>query len=258
MPAAAHRGAIAFGMVHIPVSLYTAISTNSVSFNQLHRDSHARIRYKKVREDTGQEVAPEEIVKGYQYEPGRYIVLTENELELMKTEKDKAITILQFIKMGSIDPIYFEKTYYVTPDSGSDKAYALLLSAMEQENVAAIAKTVLGTKETLLAISPLRGCLVAVTLYYQEEVKPIPQAIGSYQISAAEMNMAKMLVQAMTGQFQPEQYHETYAQRLRDAIQQKISGGQFILPRQEEQGNVINLMDALQRSINNHNRAWGH
>ncbi len=257
MPAAAHKGAIQFGLVYIPVSLHTAVSTNDISFNQLHRDSHARIRYKKVREDTGQEVSTDEIVKGYQYEPGKYVVLTEAELEQMKSEKDRAITILQFVNRDSIQPVYFEKAYYVTPDSGSDKAYSLLLAAMEQENVVAIAKSVLGTKETMMALSPLRGCILLETLYYQEEIKPVPQALGSFQISDREMNMAKMLISSMTSTFQPEQYHETYAQRLKDAIQQKISGRQFVSPRQEQEDNVINLMDALAKSIQQRPRMWG-
>ena len=257
VPAAAHKGAIQFGLVYIPVALHTAVSTNDISFHQLHKDSHARIRYKKVREDTGQEVQPNEIVKGYQYEPNKYVVLTETELEQMKSEKDRAITILQFVKRDSIQPVYFEKSYYVTPDSGSDKAYSLLLAAMEQENVTAIAKSVLGTKENIMALSALRGCILLETLYYQEEIKPVPQSLGSFQISSQEMNMAKMLIQSMTGNFQPEQYHETYTQRLKEAIQQKINGQQFTVPAHQQSGNVINLMDALQRSIQQQPRMWG-
>ncbi len=258
MPAAAHKGAIQFGLVYIPVSLYTAVSANDISFNQLHKDSHARIRYKKVREDTGQEVSSDEIVKGYQYEPGKYVVLSEAELEQMKTEKDRSINILQFVSRDGIQPVYYEKAYYLTPDSGSDKAYSLLLAAMEQENVMAIAQSILGTKETMMALFPLGGCILLETLHYQDEIKPVPKPLGSYQISAQEMNMAKTLIQTMTGTFQPEQYHETYAQRLKEAIQQKINGQQFAVPKQEHGGNVISLMDALQKSIQQRPRMWGN
>ena len=248
MPGAAKKGAIQFGLVYIPVSMYTTVSEGRTSFNQLHKDSHARIRYKKVREDTGQEVSSEEIVKGYQYQPGKYVVLTDDEMERMKTAKDKAITILQFVPRESINPVFYDKAYYLTPD-GSDKAYALLHAAMAQENVMAVARTVLGTSETMLAITPMgNGSLLMETLYYMEEVKPIPQPIGQMPVNDSELKMARMMVQGMKGTFQPEQYHDTYAQRLQEAISRKIQGQEVVAP-QENVSSVADLMDALQRSL---------
>lgn len=248
MPAAAHKGAIAFGLVYIPVSLYTAVSEGGVSFNQLHKDSMARIRYKKVRADTGEEVPPEQIVRGYQYERDRYVVLTDEEIEAVKTPKDKTITILHFAPNGSIDPIYYDKTYYAAPD-GADKAYALLREAMERQNVVAVAKTVLGTRESLLCLSPGHEGIIVETLHYMSEIKSVPKAFVQPELTEAERSMAAALIQAMTGPFQPEQYRDEYEVRLRAAIEGKINGQEVAAAQPQQAGNVIDLMEALQRSL---------
>lgn len=249
MPAAAHTGAISFGLLYIPIKLYTAISQGGVSFNQLHRDSHARINYKKVRKDTGEEVKSEEIVRGYQYEKDKYIVLSDEELEQMKSPKDKAITITQFVPGGSINPLYYDKAYYVVPD-GSNKPYYLLHEVMKHQKLIAIATTILGTKDTVMALSPGDNGLIAQTLFYQTEIKPMPVPMvgGADSISDAEMNMATMLVQSMTSEFKPEQYRDAYEDKLREVIQAKINGNEISSP-QEKPGTVIDLMDALQRSL---------
>lgn len=248
MPAAAHSGAIAFGMVYIPIKLYTAISEGGVRFNQLHAGSGSRIKYKKVREDTGEEVSAQEIVKGYEYEKGKYVVLTLDEIERMKTPRDKAITILHFAPRGSIDPLYYDKSYYAVPD-GSDKAYGLLREAMQQQNVVAIAKTVLGTKETLLALSATNDGIMAETLHFYNEIKPMPKPMIAVQSTQAEQNMAQMLVQSMTQPFRPTAYHDEYEARVMEAIQQKINGREIVAAQSGQQNNVIDLMDALQRSL---------
>lgn len=249
MPTAAHKAAISFGLVYIPVALYTATQENKVSFNQLHSDSNARIRYKKVRDDTGEEVSSGEIVKGYQYAKDQYVVLTDDEIERMKTPKDKEITIMQFVPLGSIDPLYYEKSYYVVPE-GSDKAYNLLLSAMKQQQVMAVARTVLGTSETMLTLSPRDEGIICETLHFYSEVKPMPKAIAKSDISKEEMNMGIMLIDSMRGEFQPENYKDEYAERLKEAIQSKIEGREFVTARAEAAPNsVVNLMDALQRSL---------
>lgn len=253
MPAAAHKAAISFGLVYIPVALFTATKENRVSFNQLHADSNARVRYKKIREDTGEEVTSKDIVKGYEYSKGQYIVLTDDEIERMKTPKDKAITILQFVPRGSIDPLYYEKSYYVVPE-GSDKAYNLLLSAMQQQNVMAVARTVLGTSETMLTLSPHNDGIILETLHFYSEVKPMPKSIAKSEISDAEMKMGVMLIDSMRGEYQPENYRDEYADRLKEAIQSKIEGRESVAAQTGAPNNVVNLMDALQRSLE-HTRA---
>ena len=203
IPAASHKGAIAFGLVYILVNLYNAVSDGGVSFNQLDRESGARIKYKKVRADTGEEVKPESIVKGYQYEKGRYVVLTDKEIERMKTPRDRAITILHFAAKDSVDPIFFEKCYYAIPDR-SDKAFALLREGMLRENVVAIAKTVIGTKETLMMLYSHNDGILADTLHYQHEIKAIPKPYLHTPVVDAELNMAVMLIQNMTAPFKPK------------------------------------------------------
>lgn len=248
MPAAAHKAAIAFGMVYIPVSLYTAINETGISFNQLSADGQSRIQYKKVRADNGREVSSADIVRGYQYEKDKYVVLTNDEIERMKSKRDKAITILHFCPLGSVPPIFFEKTYYIVPDGG-DKAYALLLMAMREEQKIAIAKTVIGTKETLIALVPDENGLVAETLHYLEEIKPIPKPMTVPQISTQELDMAKMLIRSMDRAFDPALYHDTYRKRLMDAIQAKIQGQEIIAPGDEQAGNVIDLMEAMKEML---------
>ncbi len=248
MPSISRKGAIQFGLVYIPVNLYTTVTEGRTSFNQLHKDSHARIRYKKVREDTGQEVSSDEIVKGYQYEPGKYVVLSDDELEKMKSAKDKAISILQFVPHDSINPVFFDKTYYMTPD-GSDKAYALLHAAMAQENVMAVARTVMGTSETMLTITPMgNGSLLMETLYFMDEVKPVPQPVGRLDVNDAELMMARQMIATMKGTYQPDQYRDTYTEKLHDAILLKVQGLEAVEPRENAMG-AADLMDALKRSL---------
>ena len=249
MPTAAHKGAIAFGMIYIPVSLYTATSSTGISFNQLTADGKSRIQYRKVRADNGQEVSSSEIVKGYQYQKDKYVVITDDEIERLKTPKDKTITILHFCPMGSVPVVFFEKSYNVVPD-GSDKAYALLLSAMQEENMMAIASTVLGTKETLVAIIPSENSLALETLYYLEEIKAVPKPVTVPQLSGQELEMAKMVIHSMVKEFDATQYHDTYRERMLSAIQAKIEGQQIVAPQQDEKpNNVVNMMEALQQML---------
>ncbi len=248
MPSTIKKGAIQFGLVYIPVSLYTTNTEGRTSFNQLYKGTNVRIRYKKVREDTGTEVSPEDIVKGYQYEPGKYVVIDDDELERMKSPKDKAISIIQFVPRDSINPVFYDKAYYLTPD-GSDKAYALLHAAMAKEKVMAVARTVIGTNETMLTISPMEnGSLLMETLYFIDEVKPIPQSVGEVPVNDTEVNMAGMMIKAMMGIYQPEEHHDTYAKRLHEAIMKKIQGQQVVQP-QEDAFSAIDLMEALKRSL---------
>lgn len=248
--AVAHKGAISFGLVHIPVSLYTASDKTGISFNQLHRKCMSRIRYKKSCPDCHiDDVPPEDIVKGYEYEKDRYIVIEDEELEKIKTEKDKTIYIMCFVSLSEIDPIYYEKTYYVAPE-GSDRAYMLLKQAMESEQKVAIAKSVMGTKEKLLTIRATKYGLLIETMFFEEEIKAMPKPIGDIQINAQELDMAKLLINNMTANFKPETYRDEYTVRLKEAIMRKINGSEITSPQPEGAGAIANLMDALQRSIN--------
>lgn len=209
-----------------------------------------RIKYKKSCPKCQiDEVSADEIVKGYEYEKDRYIVMEDEEFEKIKTEKDKAIYIMSFVSLSEIDPIYYEKTYYVAPD-GSDRAYMLLKQAMESERKVAIAKTVMGTKEKLLTIRAVNYGLLIETMYFEEEIKAMPKPIGYIQINTQELDMAKMLINNMTTSFKPEKYKDEYTNRLKEAIMNKINGSEIVSPQTEGAGAIANLMDALQKSIN--------
>ncbi len=146
--AVAHKGAISFGLVHIPISLYTAVQDNDIRFNQLHKDDNSRIQYKKVCGHCGKQIDAADIIKGFEYEKDRYVVVTDEDFEKIKTEKDKSIQIMQFANLDEISPVFYDRTYHAVPEKGGERAFELLRRAMMEENKVAIGKTVLGTKET--------------------------------------------------------------------------------------------------------------
>lgn len=248
MASVSHKGAISFALVHIPVSFYTATRDNKVSFNQLHRQTHQRIRYKKVLDD-GTEVKPEDIVKGYEHEKDQYVILEDADFEVIKTENDKSIQILHFAQVEEIDPIYYEKSYYIIPDAGGDKAFELLRTAMLEEGKVAIARTVIRDNETLIALLPTSNGMLAETLFYQDEIKPMPKAYTQVPVNADELQVAKTLIGSMVKPFEPSDYKDEYTERLRAAIAQKIEGKEITAPQPEAGGNVISLMDALKASL---------
>ncbi|MBR5226435.1 MAG: Ku protein, partial [Clostridia bacterium] len=190
-----------------------------------------------------------DIVKGYQYEKDKYVIFTEDDFDKIKTKKDKQISITQFVDLAEIDPIYFEKAYYVKP-TGALNAFNVLLSAMEFENKAGIAKTVLGTKETLFLIRAHKGRMLANTLYFYSEIQKPPE-ISKSKPTKQEIELAKMLISQMTAPFKPEKYKDEYYLKLQKAIKKKIAGQEIVETKNTElaPSKVINLMDALKKSI---------
>ena len=243
------KSAISFGLVYIPVSLHTATSDIDIKFNQLHKETKERIRYKKTCPNCGDEVGPEDIVKGFEYDKGRYVIVTENDMEKIKTEKDRTIQILHFTDLNQINPIYYEKTYHAVPEPGGEKAFELLRRAMAEEGKIAIAKTVLGTKETLLALMPDENGILAETLFYEDEIKDLPKSYSRQPVADAELAMAKTLLSSMDRPFDPSIHHDEYQARLKDLISQKIAGKETVAPNTEPQSNVIDLMEALKKSV---------
>lgn len=251
--AATHKGAISFGLVHIPVALHTATRDNDIHFNQLHREDGSRIQYKKVCGHCGKEMKTQDIVKGFEYAPGNYVTMTEDDFEKAKTEKDKTIYILHFSDLSSIRPIYYDKTYHAVPEAGGDKAYELLRKAMLEENKVAIAKTVMGSSEKLLAIIPTQSGILIETMFFQDEVKEIPKEPAHPDLNSSELTMAKSLINAMVKDFEPAAYHNEYQERLRQTIENKINGKDTVSAPEEKEGNVIDLMEALQKSLEQQN-----
>lgn len=251
------QSAISFGLVHIPVGLYTATQDNDIHFNQLVKDNNERVRYKKTCPSCKKELTNNDIVKGYQYEKDKYVVITDDDFEKIKTEKDRSIQIMLFSSLSGIDPIYYEKSYYVLPEKGGEKAFELLRQAMYDEKKVAIGKVVLGSKETLVVLIPQKEGILMETLYYYDEVKEIPRELPRPKPNKKELDMAKQLIDEMDGAFRPEQYSDEYQHRLRDLIEKKIEGQEIVAPKQEEQSNIIDLMDALKASLGQSKKAAG-
>lgn len=244
-----HKGAISLGLLYIPVGLYTTTRDNDVKFNQLCKDTKERVKYKKYCPSCSKEVKSDDIIKGYEYENDKYVIMTQDELEKIKTKKDKTIHIIQFVNLPEIDQIYYERNYYAIPETGAEKAFELLRTAMLSENKVALAKTVIGTKENLIVLYPTEEGIIAKTLFYQDEVVPVPRQLAHVELSEAEVTMAKTLINSMTGSFDASSYKDEYQERLRDAILQKIHGEDIVAVDTSVPPNVIDLMEALQRTI---------
>ena len=247
--AVSHRGAISFGMVYIPVGLYTATQDNDIHFNQLCKEDGSRVKYKKVCSGCGKEIGAGDIVKGFEYEKGKYVTLTDDDFEKAKSEKDRTIHILHFTDLQSIRPIYFDKTYHAIPEQGGDKAFELLRRAMKEEGKIAVAKTVIGTKEKLLALLPTDDGILIETLFFSDEIKEVPREPTHPEVKKPELTMARSLVKAMVQPFEPEQYDDTYKARLWEIINRKIQGKEIISAPDTVQVNVIDIMEALKQSL---------
>lgn len=249
--AAAHKGAISFGLVHIPVQLWKTTQNSDISFHQLCKDSKQRIRYKKMCPHGNKEVKSSDIVKGYEYEKDSYVILREDELEALKSEKDRSMHILQFTKLSEIDARYYEKNYYAIPEKAAEKAYELLRKAMLDAQVVAIAKTVLHTKETLLALCPQDEGIIVKTLFYKDEMVEIPRDIVQPATSKSEQRMANQLVKAMMKHFDPADYHDEYQQRLYAHIMDKVNGNKISKTQQSDGQTMLpmDLVEALKQSI---------
>lgn len=245
------KGAISFGLVYIPVNLYTATQDSDISFNQLHKTDKSRIRYKKVCAHCGKEVEAKDIVRGFQYAKDQYVVITDEEIEKIKTEKDRTITILSFTSLDEISPVYYDKAYHVAPQKGGGKALELLRQAMIKKNRAALGRTVFGNSEKLLVIIPREDGMLIQTLLYQDEIKEIPVEYEKPKVSEAELDMAEKLISGMEEPFEPEKYKDEFQEKLKALIDDKIAGKTVEKPKEEKSGKIIDLMEALKASVKN-------
>ena len=254
MPRAIWSGAISFGLVNIPVKLYSAVSRKTVRFHQIDSESGGRVRQKRVGPD-GDEVAYEQIVKGYEIGPDRYVTITPEELESLEPQKTRTIDIEDFVDLEDIDPMFYDHPYYLAPDTGAAKAYRLLVDAMEDSGKVAIARVVLRSKEHLVAIRPRSGVLALETMLFSDEVIP-PDSLdelagdGEVATSDRELKMAKQLIDSLTSEFEPEKYRDEYRERVLELIERKAQGETVVIEAPaEEPAKVPDLMAALEASI---------
>jgi DNA end-binding protein Ku len=247
------KGAISFGLVTIPVKLYTATEAKDVRFNLLHEACRSPVQYRKWCANCDREIASEEIVKGYEYDRGRYVIIGENDLETMPTAAGRTVDIVDFVRLDQIDPIYFEKTYYLEPGEGGAKAYALLRRAMEQTGRIAIARVVIRSKESLAALRVYQnGVLAMETMHFPDEIRSTAGLTGIVEpeLRPSEMEMAVNLVGSLSGDFHPEKFQNEYRQELLTMIHAKIAGEEVVaVSPAPERGQVVDLMEALRASI---------
>jgi DNA end-binding protein Ku len=247
-------GTITFGLVTVPVKLVTATRSQDVRFNQLEEGTGSRIRYRKVSEATGEEVPNERIVKGYEISPGQYVVVDQEEMDAFAPKATRMIEIEDFVDLDQIDPIFFDNPYYLTPDRGAAKPYRLLLDAMADLEKVAVGRFVLRGKEHLVAIRPLGDALCIETMRYVDEVVPIEELDGlpegEVEPTKRELDMAHQLIEALSGDFEPEKYHDEYREQMRELIEKKAAGEEIVAePLVEEPAKVVDLMAALEASL---------
>jgi DNA end-binding protein Ku len=257
MPRAIWSGAISFGLVNIPVKLYSAVSRKTVRFHQIDAESGGRVRQKRVGPD-GEEIPYEQIVKGYEIGPDRYVTITPEELESLEPQKTRTIDIEDFVDLEQIDPIFYDHPYYLAPDTGAAKAYRLLVDAMEESGKVAVARVVLRSKEHLVAIRPRDGALAMETMLFSDEVispeslEELAAADGDVKTSDRELTMAQQLIDSLTSEFEPEKYRDEYRERVLDLIERKAQGETIVIEEPAaEPKEVPDLMAALEASIAN-------
>lgn len=244
-----YKTSINFGLVYIPVNLSIAVKDNNISFNMLHKKTMSRVQYKKTCVDcNNKEVNANDVVKAYQYEDGKYVIFEESDFEKLKTNKDKNITIEHFATLNEIDPIFYDKTYYVVP-TGGYKAFSLLKRAMEDLKKVGIAKTILGNKEALIMLRVKNDQMYLNTMHFFEEIVNNPYQDNDTEVDIRELDLAKAIIDNMTVSFKPALYQDDYKERLLGAIEAKIRG-QELLPLKDNQPNqVSSLFDALEQSL---------
>jgi DNA end-binding protein Ku len=248
-------GAISFGLVNVPVKLYSAVSRKTVRFHQLNADTGHRIAQKRVDSVTGDEIPYEKIVKGFELTKDRYVVITPEELDSVAPEKTRAIDIEDFVDLEDIDPIFYDHPYYLVPDKGSAKAYGLLLEAMRESGKVAIARVVIRSKEQLVAIRPAGDVLTMETMLFHDEVVPtddldgVPDA-SDLKTSDRELKMAQQLIASLSSDFEPSKYSDEYREKVLELVERKAEGQEIaIQPEAEEPAKVPDLMAALEASL---------
>lgn len=248
------KGNISFGLVSIPIKLHAATEDKDIKLRSLHKECHTPIKYEKICPVCEKELELEEIVKGYEITKGKFVVLDENELaDLKKISEERAVELIDFIKLEEIDPIYFERSYYLSPNTGGTKAYGLLRKALVESGKAGVAKIVMRSKERLAILRVFEHTLLMETIHFPDEVRKaadVPGVPTDDQITKRELDTAILLIDQLTSPFEPEKYKDEYRTKLMELIESKQTGKKVVTPIEKEPAaNVTDLMAALQASI---------
>ncbi|MGI8559182.1 MAG: Ku protein [Solirubrobacteraceae bacterium] len=257
MARAIWTGSVSFGLVNVPVGLYSAVQTKGVRFHQLHREDNVRIQQKRVCPADGEEVAFEDIVKGYELTPGQYVVIDPAELEALAPERRRTIDIEDFVELSEIDPIYFDKPYYLVPTAGGEKPYRLLLEAMRASKRVAIARFVLRGRENLVAIRSANELLVLETMVFADEVVPAkrvldPEELAAVKTTQRELSVAQQLVESLSSEWDPGRYRDSYREQVLALIDRKAAGEELTAvqaPEPTAAKPAPDLIGALEESL---------
>jgi DNA end-binding protein Ku len=242
-------GTISFGLVSIPVRMFSATESKELRFHFVDRNDLEPVGYDKVRKDTGEHVDPDDIVRAFEIEKGRYVPLEPDDLDRLDIELTHGIDICDFVQLDEIDPVYFRQAYYLLPQDGGEKPYRLLEQALEDSERVGIAKVVIRNKQHLAALRSWNGTLVLETMYYADEVRQPERFDGNARLQKPEVEMAKSLVENLSEPFKPEKYDDTYRKELLDLLRAKAKGKPLPEPEAEEEGEVVDLMAALRESV---------
>jgi DNA end-binding protein Ku len=253
------RGAISFGLVSIPIRVYTATEEKTLRFNQLHDEDFGRIRYQRVCAKCGKEVPFEHIVKGYEYEKDKYVILTDEDLDAVPVASTRNIDIQQFVDQAEIDPIYYKKTYYLGPEEAGLKAYQLLAEALREGGKVGVAKVSFRDKEHLAAIRLMDNLLVLDTMFWPDEIREakFPELDQEVRVSDKEVQMAESLIENLSEPWSPEAYQDEYRVALLDIVEKKVAGEEIEEIAPVEPARVVDLMDALKQSVEATKKATG-
>lgn len=244
------NGMVSFGMVSIPVRLAPATSSKDITFNELHKTCHSRMKRQRMCPVCNKEVPGDEVVKGYEWAKGQYIELTEEDFEKLPIPSKHTIEVDRFVKLGDIDPVYFDTAYVLEPEEAAKKPWMLFMHALSTKGVVAVAKITIRKKEQLCCLRPFRGNLMLETLYYADEVRVDPQKeLGEVSLSDAEQKMADALVELLSGDFDAKEYGDTYRESLMGIIQQKLEGREIVSAPEAPVAQVTDLMEALRASV---------
>ncbi|MFZ7131911.1 MAG: Ku protein [Eubacteriales bacterium] len=252
------KGSISFGLVNIPIKMFAATEDKDIKFRYLHKECNTPIKYEKICPTCNKEIGQNDIIKGYEYEPGHFVILTDEDFKSIENEDShKSVEILDFVDLSEIDPIYFDKSYYLSPQETGEKAYSLLRKAMKDTGKIAIAKMKLRNKQSLSALRVINNVLLVETIFYPDEVrdmKEVPNISEEKKVEGKELDIAKQLIDSLSAPFDPEKYKDNYRQDMMDLIQKKIQGKEIKVTTPHQENNIIDLMEALQASLKETNK----
>jgi DNA end-binding protein Ku len=248
------KGSISFGLVNIPIGLAVATQRSDIAFRTLHRECGTPIKQKRWCPVHDREVNADELVKGWEFSKGQYVLVEESDLESIALQRSHSIEIVRFVELSEVDPIYFDRTYYLAPADveAQRRPYVLLLEAMRETGMAAVGKFVLWGKENLCLLRPLGTSLALQTLFYSEDIRArgeIDDAVGGVEVKAPELDLAKQVIQSLVGEWVPDEFENEYRTELRAMLEAKLAGEEIAVPEPVAEAPVVDLMEALRRSV---------